>query len=205
MSLFKNIETINQQLSSREKKRKNFINQVLNGEQDQGEFQELLSMKEAVSPTPEPNDLVSAPSDSAPAAPESAALARRVANGKHSMNDGHGHGSMAEVKGLNKEFDTALQRMIKDSGGKVSITSGYRSIAQQQKIYDLWKAGKHPAPLVAKPGRSNHNHGLAADLKFLTPEAKKWFHANAAKYGLAFPMKSEPWHIEPINAKSKRK
>lgn len=123
---------------------------------------------------------------------------------KHSMGDGHGHTSAAEVKGLNAQFNSALQRMIKDSGGKATVGSGYRSIAQQTKIYNDWKAGRHPAPRVAKPGRSNHNHGLAADLKFANSQARAWFHANAAKYGLRFPMGDEPWHIEPVNARQLR-
>lgn len=124
--------------------------------------------------------------------------------GRHSMGDGHGHTSAAEVKGLNAQFNSQLQRLIKDSGGKIKVGSGYRSIAEQTKIYNDWKAGRHPAPRVAKPGRSNHNHGLAADLKFTDKQAKAWAHANAARYGLRFPMGDEPWHIEPINAKQLR-
>lgn len=107
-------------------------------------------------------------------------------------------------KGLRPEFDTALAQMIRDSGGKISVGSGYRSIDEQAKIYNLWKQGKHPAPLVAKPGSSNHNFGLAADLKFADAATRKWAHQNAGKYGLVFPMGNEPWHVEPVGAKSKR-
>lgn len=127
-----------------------------------------------------------------------------VTKSPHSMGDGHGHSSQAEVKGLNAAFNSQLQKLIKDSGGKVSIGSGYRSIAQQTKIYNDWKAGRHPAPRVAKPGRSNHNHGLAADLKFADGKTKKWVQDNAGRYGLVFPMADEPWHIEPVGARKMR-
>src|SRR5690606_34774935 len=49
---------------------------------------------------------------------------------------------------------------------------------------------------VAPPGRSFHNHGTAADLKFLNDAAKAWVHQNAGQFGLAFPLANEPWHIE---------
>jgi LAS superfamily LD-carboxypeptidase LdcB len=49
---------------------------------------------------------------------------------------------------------------------------------------------------VAPPGASNHQKGNAVDLKYLSPEATKWAHANAGKYGLRFPMSHENWHIE---------
>lgn len=49
---------------------------------------------------------------------------------------------------------------------------------------------------IASPGRSNHNSGLAADLKYASPEVKAWAHENAKKYGLDFRMGHEPWHIE---------
>lgn len=132
-----------------------------------------------------------------PAAPAQVA---QQGNG-HFQGDGHNH---ANGKGLDPEFDSALLRLIKDSGGKISVGSGYRSIAEQTKIYNLWRAGKHPAPRVAKPGSSNHNFGLAADLKFADRAARAYAHANAARYGLRFPMGDEPWHVEPINARARR-
>lgn len=128
----------------------------------------------------------------------------RPSGGVHSMGDGHGHSSTAEVKGLNAEFNSALQRLIKDSGGKVKIGSGYRSIAEQQVLYDRWKRGVPGQAQAAPPGKSNHNHGLAADLTYADDNSRKWVHANAANYGLRFPMSYEPWHIEPVNAREIR-
>lgn len=138
------------------------------------------------------------------------AVARRVAAGsgtpgKHSMSDGHGHSSAAEVKGLNKDFEAALNQMIKDSGGRIKITSGYRDIKRQTELWNAalkkYGSAEKARKWVAPPGKSNHNHGLAADIS----GDKKWAHANAAKYGLVFPLSNEDWHIEPINARAKRK
>lgn len=146
------------------------------------------------------NEILSSIDTPAPAA----APAAPTGGGQHAMSDGHGHQSAAEVKGLNAQFNSSLQRLIADSGGKVTVGSGYRSYQQQAKLYADYLAGKPGQAKAAPPGKSNHNHGLAADLKYASPEARAWVHANAAKYGLRFPMSYEPWHIEPVNAKAMR-
>lgn len=135
------------------------------------------------------------------------AVAAPVGGAPHSMGDGHGHTSQAQVKGLNAAFNSQLQRLIADSGGKIKVGSGYRSIAQQQVLYDRYKRGVKGQAPAAKPGHSNHNFGLAADLQYeggMHGPTGKWARANAAKYGLVFPMSYEPWHVEPIGAKAKR-
>jgi len=122
----------------------------------------------------------------------------------HFPGDGHNHGPSGPVSpGMDAKFNSALQRLVQDSGGKISVGSGYRSLAEQQVLYDRWirrVPGQAPA---AKPGSSNHNYGLAADLKY-KPGGREFAHANAGKYGLRFPMSYEPWHIEPIDAKARR-
>jgi LAS superfamily LD-carboxypeptidase LdcB len=111
--------------------------------------------------------------------------------------------------GFDKNFQTALEKLIKASGGKLSIKSGYRTPERQAQLWakklkevggDVAKARKWVAP----PGKSNHNRGLAADLGFSGPDAVNWAHANAAKYGLVFPLANENWHIEPVGARSKK-
>lgn len=85
------------------------------------------------------------------------------------------------------------------------ISSGYRSPEKQAQLWQeaLTKYGSPEAARkwVAPPGKSNHNHGTAADLKYLAPTAQQWAHANAANYGLAFPLSNEPWHIEIAEAR----
>jgi hypothetical protein len=87
----------------------------------------------------------------------------------------------------------------------LDILSGKRSAERQSA---LWEASDKTGKMVARPGNSRHEHGDAADLgwkggKFASaPEnVKEWVHANAAAYGLRFPMSYEPWHIETVEAR----
>lgn len=103
---------------------------------------------------------------------------------------------------LNPEFASRLQQMIAASGGRVSIGSGYRTPERQAELYAeaVRKYGSEAKArrMVAPPGKSHHNHGIAADLTFADAGARQWVHANAARFGLFFPMDWEPWHIEPL-------
>lgn len=107
----------------------------------------------------------------------------------------------------NPQFRARLLQFIAASGGRIGIGNAFRTRAQQAALF---KAKPH---LAAPPGRSNHERGLAADLVF-GPEGSKqkadntaWAHANAARFGLKFPMgtrrpgkKFEPWHVEMTDA-----
>lgn len=111
--------------------------------------------------------------------------------------------------GMAPEMSASMWRMFSEAPPEIReslrVSSGYRSTDRQEQ---LWKEAlvKYGSPeearkWVAPPGRSQHNHGAAADLKFLSPEAKAWVHANAGKYGLAFPLSNEDWHIELAGAR----
>lgn len=109
---------------------------------------------------------------------------------------------MAGYDGMNPEFASRLSQLIAASGGRVTINSGYRSVERQQQLWDAALA-KYGDPevadnWVARPGKSHHNQGIAADLGFTDAGARQWVHANAARFGLFFPMEWEPWHIEPV-------
>jgi hypothetical protein len=43
---------------------------------------------------------------------------------------------------------------------------------------------------------------MAADLKYLSPQAKAWVRENAPAHGLSFPLKNEPWHVELATARN---
>lgn len=94
----------------------------------------------------------------------------------------------------------AVMRMIKDSGNTIGINSGYRDNVRQASLYKdaLAKYGNaHDAGAwVAPPGSSPHNKGEAVDLNLPNAAAIAYAHANAAKYGLVFPLANENWHIE---------
>lgn len=79
--------------------------------------------------------------------------------------------------------------------GGIPLTSSYRSIAQQAKLYADYLAGRHKAQ-VAPPGKSLHNFGLAIDVN--TAWLKK--NPGAVKALLAagwrqFDPVNEPWHF----------
>lgn len=117
------------------------------------------------------------------------------------------------MSGLDAQFEMSLEAMFQDAPQEVRdglrIGSAYRSEQTQKALWDaaVQKYGSPEAARkwVAPPGRSKHNAGLAADLKYLDPAAREWVQENAARYGLAFPMEHEPWHIEAAWARGGEK
>ncbi len=106
----------------------------------------------------------------------------------------------AGITGLEEEFHARLVAMFDampdNVAAGVGIKSGNRTYEEQAWLYDQYI--NHGGNLAAPPGQSNHNHGRAADISFNTEAARQWFHANAANFGLGFPIPSEDWHIEPL-------
>ncbi|UCA47739.1 M15 family metallopeptidase [Pseudochrobactrum sp. XF203] len=106
--------------------------------------------------------------------------------------------------GLDQGFASALSNMFAAAPPEIAqhlrITSGFRSPERQAQLWQdaLQKYGspEKARKWVAPPGRSNHNHGHAVDLKYLDPSATTWAHENAGRFGLAFPLSNENWHIE---------
>lgn len=112
--------------------------------------------------------------------------------------------------GLNPVFWERLSKLINDAaaqGYTITVTSGWRSYSSQRR---LWDQSSYDCSIrnkwVACPGGSRHGFGIAADLAFNGTgcsggwdcnAAAAWVHANAANYGLRFPMSYEAWHIEP--------
>ena len=105
---------------------------------------------------------------------------------------------------LDAAFSEALQKFIAESPG-IAPTSGYRTPEYQAVLFNR-AIKKYGSPekarhWVAPPGKSRHGFRKAVDLDYTGKGAKAWAHANAAKYGLTFPMGHEDWHIEPIGAR----
>lgn len=108
--------------------------------------------------------------------------------------------------GLNPVFNQQLQAMFRaapeEIRSQLRVLSAFRSPETQRRLWEnaLEKYGDPSVARkwVAPPGNSHHNHGTAVDLRYLDPAAQEWVHANAANFGLHFPMEWEPWHIEPI-------
>lgn len=97
-------------------------------------------------------------------------------------------------------FAQQLQKLMGEAPGTITVTSGTRTNAQQTRLWEqaLAKYGDPETAdnYVARPGTSNHEKGLAADLRFANDAVRSWAHANAGRFGLVFPMSHEPWHVE---------
>lgn len=114
------------------------------------------------------------------------------------------------ISGMNAQFRAALQGLISSAPNgirqQLQVFSGYRSPQVQATLYDraLQKYGSPQAARqwVAPPNRSQHGKGMAADLKYLSPQAKAWVRENAPAHGLTFPLKNEPWHVELATARN---
>ena len=125
--------------------------------------------------------------------------------------------------GLLKEFNTAYNKMKADydkqgfkSYPKLSIRSGFRAYSTQKTLYNNYVArdGKAAADRYsARPGHSEHQTGLAADLNVIddnygNTDSGKWLANNCWRYGfiLRYPKGKESqtgymyesWHFRYI-------
>ena len=89
-----------------------------------------------------------------------------------------------------------MQKAATAAGVKLSITSGFRTMAEQQHLYSCYQHGNcNNGNLAAKPGYSNHQSGRALDLP-----VSSWLANNAAKFGFKRTVPSEAWHYEFFGA-----
>jgi len=123
---------------------------------------------------------------------------------------------------LRADVARAFEAMAADAtaaGYRLQLNGGYRSLQHQQELYDLYRSqyGDAAADLVAQPGTSEHQTGLAADVGLVdlpgdqtfgqTP-ASTWVAANAHRFGfiVRYPpdkaaitgYRNEPWHLRYV-------
>jgi Transglycosylase SLT domain/D-alanyl-D-alanine carboxypeptidase/Putative Flp pilus-assembly TadE/G-like len=94
-------------------------------------------------------------------------------------------------KPMRPDVAVAFDRMsaaARAAGVALVINSGYRSDAEQQR---LWDAKPDPR-WVAPPGTSLHRCGTELDLG--SPTAYGWLAANASRFGFTQRYAWEPWH-----------
>jgi hypothetical protein len=116
--------------------------------------------------------------------------------GPSGLADGGGYdGPFAHRQGKPMRPDVALafDRMAaaarREAGLYLSITSAYRSDAEQAV---LWAANPDPK-WVAPPGTSLHRYGTELDLG--PPSAYGWLAANSERFGFIRRYSWEPWHF----------
>lgn len=141
-----------------------------------------------------------------------------IANKSYDLPSTYAPGALLE------EFNIAfseMQEAAKQEGININIVSGYRSYSKQTSLYNNYvaKDGKAAADTYsARPGHSEHQTGLAADLNmvdtsFENTAAGKWLANNCYKYGfiLRYPKGKEsitgyiyePWHFRFIGDEAK--
>lgn len=107
-------------------------------------------------------------------------------------------GSIGNGKKLRVDAAAQFNKMkaaAKRAGVTLTPVSGFRSMAEQKRLYALYKAGK--GNLAARPGYSNHQGGVAVDVATggsYSSKAYKWLAKNARQYGFVNDVRGEPWH-----------
>ena len=86
-------------------------------------------------------------------------------------------------------FDRMAAAARREAGLFLAVTSGFRSDAEQARLF-----AAHPDPKwVAPPGESLHRYATELDLG--PPAAHGWLAANAPRFGFIRRYAWEPWHF----------
>jgi len=102
---------------------------------------------------------------------------------------------MADLLNVHPEVRTrwaALEQAVRRAGYRVTVTSGYRSIEHQRRLYAARQRGEAPYP-VAPPGCSEHQYGLAVDAVMTLP--RDWIQGWARWFGLVWAGAGDPVHF----------
>jgi hypothetical protein len=85
-----------------------------------------------------------------------------------------------------------MQAAAQEAGVRLSLSSGFRTMAEQTYFYNCYKTKRcNNGNLAASPGNSNHQNGLAVDLS-----TSAWLARNAARFGFVRTVSKEAWHYE---------
>jgi hypothetical protein len=88
-----------------------------------------------------------------------------------------------------RAFDRMAAAARREAGLSLSVTSGFRSDAEQKRLF-----AANPNPKwVAPPGTSLHRYGTELDLG--PPGAYSWLAANARRFGFIKRYAWEAWHF----------
>lgn len=115
----------------------------------------------------------------------------------------------SSVDGLTPTLRTRLLKAMaaaKRAGVAITVTSGRRSAAKQQKLLDeaIKRYGSYKAATrwVLPPEYSAHVKGKAVDIG---PQAgQRWLNANGWRYGLCRRYDNEPWHFEALTTPGRK-
>jgi hypothetical protein len=85
-----------------------------------------------------------------------------------------------------------MQAAANADGVRLSLTSGFRTMAEQKHLYNCYTSKScNNGNLAARPGYSNHQSGLAVDVS-----TSSWLARNASRFGFVRTVSKESWHYE---------
>lgn len=94
---------------------------------------------------------------------------------------------------LQRPAQEALGRAIRDRGTTMRINSAYRTIAQQLILFNHSQSRRCGITIAARPGRSNHQSGLAIDIN----DAQGW-KPYLERYGWKWLGRHDPPHFDYV-------
>ncbi len=89
----------------------------------------------------------------------------------------------------------AMKAAAARAGIHLKANSGFRTMAQQRYLYNLYISGR--GNLAARPGYSNHQNGISADINVpggYGGATYRWLKNNARSFGFVNDVGGEPWH-----------
>ena len=108
---------------------------------------------------------------------------------------------VGDVRHLSTRMSRAITRATAAAavdGVELRVTSGWRSRAEQQQLFEAAVATYGSAAKarrwVLPPGESEHVRGGAVDVG--PPAAAAWLEQHGVRYGLCRRYANEPWHFE---------
>lgn len=108
------------------------------------------------------------------------------------------HPAIARLDDRLRDALAAATEAARRDGIELRVTSGWRSRAHQQRLFDAAVARYRDADearrLVAEPDRSAHVLGEAVDIG--PTDAAYWMQAHGARFGLCQTFANEVWHYE---------
>ncbi len=110
--------------------------------------------------------------------------------------------TLVTVDGEPVEIDTAnafltMAQAASNDGVEIHISSGFRTMAQQQYYYNCYiNCNCNSCNEAATPGYSNHQSGHALDLNTYQGAVYNWLNAHGSTYGFKRTVASEKWHWE---------
>src|SRR5262249_15739989 len=84
-------------------------------------------------------------------------------------------------------------------GIELAINSGFRSYAEQKRLYEGYQKHLPGYNVAAPPGPSKHQNGIAFDIRVAGGDGDPvydWLKKNGPSHGFITTVNKEPWHWE---------